>query len=382
MMQLYKRLPIEIESGRGARLYASDGTEYLDFLSGIAVNTLGYAHPKIVDAIEKQAKKYCHISNYLIARKQIEMAEKLKRLSGKDKVFFSNSGSEANEAAMKLARRYGAEVGKSEIIGFEGGFHGRTYGPLSVMDKPKYKYKMGPFLNDTKVIDFNDPNALEQNINDRTAAVILEMIQGEGGVVPVSDEFVAKLVELREHFKFLIIADEVQAGAGRTGKFYAYQHFGFLPDIVTSAKGIGGGLPLGAMLASDELVSLWSFGSHGTTFGGNPLACAAGCAVIDELENGVMQNAANVGKHLKQRLNEVKTEFPDLVCDVRGIGLMLGVELTIDAAPILTEMLKRHVITNVTSGKVIRVIPPLIITESDADIYVEALRETFAAIKN
>lgn len=380
IFQLYKRLPLEIVRGEGTRLYAADGTEYLDFLAGIAVNAMGYGNRKIISAIKNQAEKFCHVSNYLIAEPQVELAEKLKKLSGMERVFFANSGSEANEAALKLARRYGVENGKSEIIGFEGGFHGRTYGPLSVMDKPKYKDKMGPFLGGMKVINFNDVQALEENINENTAAVILEFLQGEGGVVPASAEFAAKLAELRSRFNFLIIADEVQSGCGRTGKFFACDHFGIRPDIATLAKAIGGGLPLGVMLASDRLAALWSFGSHGTTFGGNPVACAAGSAFLDELESGVMKNAEIQGSYLKNRLLEMQSEFPELILDVRGLGLMLGVELSIDASIILEKMLTRHVITNVTSQKVIRIIPPLVITGDDADIYLDALRSSLTEI--
>ncbi len=371
--QVYKRLPIEVDRAEGCRVYAKDGNVYLDFLAGIAVNALGHSHPAVVEAVCEQAKKYMHISNYFYQEPQIKFAEKLKEMSGMDRVFFSNSGTEATDGAIKLARRYGSECDKIDIIAFSGGFHGRTYGALSVMDKPQYKDKMGPYLSNTKIIEYNNVEELRATINDKTAAVILEFIQGEGGITTATKEFIDEMVSLREKFGFLIIADEIQAGTGRSGKFAAYQHFGFRPDVVTLAKGMGGGMPLGAILATEALSGIWDKGMHGTTYGGNAVACAAGLAVLNELENGVLANTNEVGKYLEGKLGEIMLKYPSKVAEVRGKGLMLGLLLTFDAANLVAEMLKHKVISNAASGKVLRIVPPLNITKTDADEFVSVL---------
>lgn len=371
--QTYKRLPIVIDKALGARIWDTDGNEYLDFLAGIAVNALGHSHPRVVDAVVNQAKRYMHVSNYFYQEPQILLAEKLIELTPFDRVFFTNSGTEAMDGTIKLIRRHSADRGKTEIIALSGGFHGRTYGALSIMDKPNYKDKMGPYLEGTKVIEHNNIDELKANVNDKTAAFVLEFLQGEGGIVEPSAEYVAVLKELHEKFGFLLVADEIQSGVGRTGKFFAFENFDISPDIATMAKGIGGGLPLGAILAKESLADVWDKGNHGTTYGGNAVACAAGLAVMTEIENGLMDNVNSVGNYLKTKLEDIKFKFPNLVSEVRGRGLMLGLLLTFDAAILVEALLKEKVIANAASGKVLRIVPPLIITQEEAEIFIVKL---------
>lgn len=371
--QTYKRLPIVIERAEACRIFAENGDVYLDFLSGIAVNALGHSHPKIIEVIEDQVKKYLHVSNYFYQKPQIELAESLKRLSGLDKVFFSNSGTEAMEAAIKLIRKWSKQNGKKEIIGFSGGFHGRTYGALSIMDKPPYKEGMGPFLENCSVIPLNDIESLMSSINSETAAIVLEFIQGEGGISEPNNEFIEILDQLRNQHRFLIVADEIQAGIGRSGKFFAFEHFGIVPDIITVAKGMGGGLPLGGIIVSKELSEIWSKGNHGTTYGGNALACRTGMVVVDLLENGLLNHVVEMGEYLHSELFRVKEICSSNVLEVRGKGLMKGLLLNFDANILVNELLNNKVIANAASGYVLRIIPPLIVGKSEIDEFITIL---------
>lgn len=373
LFNLYRRYPIAIESAKGCTITAQDGTQYIDFLSGLCVNALGHSNDKIINAICEQSKKFLHVSNYLYQEPQVLFAEKLKSLSGYDKVFLCNSGTEANEGAMKLLRRYGTLRGKSEIIAFTGGFHGRTMGTLSLMDKPHYKDKMGPFLDNITILPYNDAAALEAHVNENTAGIVLEFIQGEGGVVPASPAFIQKIFELKEKYSFLVLADEIQAGAGRTGKFLSFEHYGVRAEIVTMAKAIGGGLPLGAILSTNDIASTWQAGMHGTTFGGNPLSCVAGLVILEELDNGLMQNVQKVGELLHSKLCDIAKAFPDLVKSVRGKGLLLGLELSFEASELVYALLQRGIISNSTNLNVLRIIPPLIISEEEATRFAEAV---------
>ncbi len=370
MFQTYKRFPIVIKKAEGSTIWDNEGNEYLDFLAGIAVNALGHTHPKIIEAITNQAKKYMHVSNYFYQEPQILLAEKLVVMTSFDRVFFTNSGSEAMEGAIKLIRRYSQDKQKTEIIAFSGGFHGRTYGALSIMDKPHYKDKMGPFLEGTKIIEHNNIAALRDNINDKTAAVVLEFLQGEGGIVEPTTEFVSVLKELKDKYDFLLVADEIQCGVGRTGKFFGFENFNIQPDIVTMAKGIGGGLPLGVILAKEKLKDVWQKGNHGTTYGGNALACAAGMVVLNELEAGVMNNVEEVGGYLKSKLQEMKLKYPNLVTEVRGRGLMLGLVLSFDASILVEALLKAGIISNAASGNILRIVPPLVLKKEEAEIFI------------
>jgi predicted acetylornithine/succinylornithine family transaminase len=378
--QTYKRLHIEIDHATGARIFDKSGNSYLDFLGGIAVNALGHCHPKTIIAIENQIKKYSHVSNYFYQEPQILLAEELKRMTGFERVFFSNSGTEATDGAMKLCRKWGNQKGKTDLISFTGGFHGRTYGALSLMDKPLYKEGMGPYLEGCKILEFNNVDDLKNNIDDNTTAVFLEFLQGEGGIVSATQDFIATLNELKNKFDFLIVADEIQSGIGRTGKFLAYEYYDIQPDIVTLAKGIGGGLPLGAILGKESLNSVWQKGQHGTTYGGNAVACAAGLSVLDELNNGLIEQVKRVGDYLGKELQKVKQNYPDIISEIRGIGLMRGVLLKIEAALLVEKLVSKRVITNAASGKVLRLLPPLIITENEVDEFISALNQSLSEL--
>ncbi len=375
--QTYKRLPIVIESAKGCHIQAKDGKTYLDMLSGIAVNALGYAHPRLIAAAEAQLHRYLHVSNFFYQEPQIRLAELLCAQSGYSKVVFTNSGAEAWDAAMKLARAYGNAHGHSgDVIGFKGGFHGRTYGALSVMDKELYKKGMEPFLPGTQVIAYNDIEALRATVNATTCAVALECIQGEGGISQADDEFMKELVQLREQFGFVIIVDEVQTGVGRTGDFFAFERYGFQPDIITMAKGLGGGLPLGAVLASEKLSSVWQQGQHGSTYGGNALACATGIVVLEELASGLQQHVRTISAELRSGLDQIHSEFPEYILQVRGRGLMLGLALCENSTTLRDALIDRGVITSATAETVLRIVPPFVIGKEEVAEFLDKLRES------
>ena len=379
VFQTYRRIPVAIERAEGARIYDLDGKSYLDMLGGIAVNALGHSHPKIIAAIEQQIRKYMHVSNVFYQEPQVRLAEQLVEASGYPRVFFSNSGAEATEGAIKMARRFGSAHGRYDIVGFTGGFHGRTYGALSIMDKPLYKEGMGPFLPNTIVLPYNDIDALEARVDENTCAVMIEVLQGEGGISSATEEFVAALWSLKERYGFLIIADEVQSGIGRTGDFFAFERYGVRPDIITVAKAMGGGLPLGAILATDEAASLFDRGMHGTTYGGNPVACVAGSVVVDEVMNGLMIHVREIGAYFIERMEALRAEMPARIREVRGRGCMVGLVLNEDAAPVIPMLLAHGVIANATAGNVIRFVPPFVIQRADVDELEHALRRVLTA---
>jgi acetylornithine aminotransferase len=374
----YKRLPLEIDRGENVYLYSKDRTRYLDMFAGLAVNALGYAHQKVLKAIREQSERYIHLSNYFLQEPQIQLAELLTKHSGYSRVFFSNSGTEAIEGAIKITRKWGNSRNKTEIISFSNAFHGRTMGALSLMDREKYRTGFEPFLDNFRIVDFNNPKELRNAVSEKTTGIFLEFIQGEGGIHPVSKEFVQQLRSLKEKFGFLLIADEIQSGLGRTGKFFGFQHYDIQPDIVTIAKPLGGGLPLGAILGNDEVSGVLEPGMHGTTFGGNPVACAAGVAVMEEImEHGLLRNAEAMGNLLMQKLANLKHEFPALVKEVRGYGLMVGMELTREGESIVTRMREKKVLINCTNQNVLRFLPPLIINKQHVDETIARLREVF-----
>lgn len=379
VFQTYRRINVAIDRAEGMRIYDLDGKAYLDMLGGIAVNALGHSHPRVIEAVEQQIRRYMHVSNVFYQEPQVALAEQLVKASGYPRVFFSNSGAESTDGAMKIARRFGSATGRYDIIGFSGGFHGRTFGALSVMDKPLYKDGMGPFLPNTLVLPFNDVDALESRVDENTAAVMIEFLQGEGGITEATQEFVDAIWRLKEQYGFLVIADEVQSGIGRTGDFFAFERYGVRPDIVTIAKAMGGGLPLGGILATDEAAALLDKGMHGTTYGGNPVACVAGSIVMDEVASGLMAHVREVGEYLNGRLREIQAVFPNLVREIRGRGCMQGIVLTQDAAPFIPKLLERGVIANATAGTVIRLVPPFIMTRSDVDELHAALIAVFSA---
>ncbi len=376
----YDRLPIgAVTHAEGVHIHTDEGKTYLDAIAGLGVNALGHSHPAIVAAICEQAGKYMHLSNLYLQEPQVVLAEKLAKASSFERVFFTNSGTEAVEGAIKLARRYFSNGAKTEVIGVANGFHGRTYGPLSVMDKAKYRDTFGPFLGEASCIPY-DVASLEKAVSAGTAAVIVEPIQGEGGIVEIEREFVEALMTLCAKHNFLIIADEIQSGIGRTGKFFGYEHFGLKPDIVVCAKAIGGGLPLGAILSRQEIADVMKAGVHGTTFGGNALACVAGAVMLDLVKKTYMENAAREGNYLKSRFESLKQKYPALIRDVRGRGLMLGIEFAANAKQVQQHLFGKQIITNVTAGEVLRMLPPLIFERKHSEELANAIESAVGLI--
>ncbi len=377
----YARLPIEISHGDGNYLFAKDGRKFLDMIAGIGVNALGYGNTRVLNAITEQAKKVIHTSNLFMLEPQFRLAEKLLSLTGFSKAFFCNSGAEANEGAMKLARKWASSISpdKKELLSLTNGFHGRTYGAVTLTAKAKYHEGFEPLLPETGYITFNDVEDLEKKVSDKTAAVFIEYVQGEGGICAVSEPFLKKLDELRTTHHFLIVADEVQAGVGRTGKFFSYEQFSVLPDVICAAKPIGGGLPLGAVIGNARVADAFSKGVHGTTFGGNPVACAAGLALIEEIEaHNLMQHATELGALFNAELSKLSRKHIQIRA-VRQYGLMIGISMSRDASYYVPKMLEKGIIINATNTNVIRLLPPLTLTATEMHRSIEALDEVFNA---
>ncbi len=373
LLQTYKRFPLEISHGDGVYLFSKDGRKYLDFFSGLAVNALGYGNQNIIDAIEAQLKKYIHLSNYFVNEPQINLAEKLIQHSGFSRVFFSNSGTEAIEASLKLVRKvFGPE---KNIISFSNAFHGRTYGSLSISGKEKYKKQFAPLLANTKQLEFNDVDDLKNSIDKNTGAVYIEFIQGEGGIKVATKEFVQEIRNLKEKFDFILVADEVQSGFGRTGKAFAFNHFDIAPDVIVLAKAIGGGLPLGALIVNKKYENVFAYGDHGSTFGGNPVACSAGLAVIESLfENGLVKEVEKLGSYFKIELRKIASKYPSYINEVKGIGFMLGVEMNSTCSKLVNDFLDNGILVNCTNDNVLRILPPLISTKENIDHFLSIFR--------
>ncbi|NOS77455.1 MAG: acetylornithine transaminase [Nitrospira sp.] len=380
LMQTYARQPISIVRGRGAKVYDMEGREYIDFVGGIAVNILGHGHPDLVQAIQRQAAQLIHVSNLYYTEPQVRLAQMLVDHSCADRVFFCNSGAEANEAAIKLARRYGHEkhgADRFEIITMKNSFHGRTMATLTATGQEKVQKGFEPLVPGFVYAPFNDFAAIESLVTDKTTAIMLEPIQGEGGVHVADQAYLKNLRELCTQKDILLIFDEVQTGMGRTGTLFAYEQLGVEPDIMTLAKGLGGGMPIGACLAKDAVAAVFTAGTHASTFGGNPLACAAGLAVCRILIEGrVLEQARRMGDYLAKGLADFKDRHR-AVRDVRGLGLLQGLEVEIDAKAVVADCLTRGVLVNATSERVLRFVPPLIITQAEIDRVLETLSSIF-----
>ena len=376
LLPVYARLPITLVRGQGVKVWDANGKEYLDFLAGIAVNVLGHCHPKMVQAIQEQAATLIHTAGYFYTAPVARLAEKLTQLSGMDRVFFGNSGAEAVECAIKIARKYAKSHGgpnKFGIVAAQKSFHGRTMATVTATGQPKYQEPFAPLVQGFTHVPFNDIEALEAAVTDNTCAVLLEPIQGEGGVYPAHRPYLEAARALCDKHQALLIFDEVQTGIGRTGKWFAYEHYGVVPDILTSAKALGGGFPIGACLARGEAALTLVPGDHGSTYGGNPLACATALAVLTTIEDEhLLANAHAMGDYFAHRLNE--PPLRDKIADIRALGLMIGVELKApDARRVLMESMERGLLMSAIGDHTLRFVPPLTITQSDIDAVMNIL---------
>lgn len=385
IMNTYKRFPLFITKGRGNRIYDGEGREYLDFLSGIAVNNLGHCNPRVTVAFQKQAQRLLHTSNLFYTEPQVTLARLLVEHSFADKVFFCNSGAEANEAAIKLVRKYSSDKGggRFEIITAFNSFHGRTLATITATAQEKFHKGFEPLVPGFSYVPFNDIDALEKAVTSKTAAVMLEPVQGEGGVNIPDEGYLAHVRKMCDSNDILLVLDEVQTGIGRTGKLFAYQHYGIEPDIMTLAKGLGNGLPIGAMLAKDAIAQAFTPGTHASTFGGTPIVCSAAAEVLKILtEDGIiLDNCVRMGNYLIEELDRLKGKFPHIIKEVRGKGLLAGMELHIKGEDIVSECLKKGVIINCTMERVLRFLPPLDINQTDIDTLADTLSSVFSAIK-
>jgi predicted acetylornithine/succinylornithine family transaminase len=381
----YKRFPVAFVRGKGTKLWDGDGREYLDFVSGLAVNNLGHCHPKVVAALKKQSETLIHVSNLYHIGPQAELAELLCAQSFADRVFFCNSGAEANEAAIKLARKFFSARGLGEerfqIVSMEKSFHGRTMAAMAATGQKKIQEGFEPLLEKFTYAPFNDIEAVRGAITEKTSAVLVEPIQGEGGVNLPDAGYLKELKALCVETGTLLIFDEVQVGMGRTGTLFAYENYNVTPDIMTLAKGLAGGVAIGAMLATKEVAGAFGPGSHASTFGGNPLASAAGVAAVKAtLEEGVLENCQKVGAYLVGRLNELK-EKNSFIKEIRGKGLIVGMELTEPGAEIVNKCMERGLLINCIGRTVLRFLPPLIVSEAETDEMVNILSGVFGEFK-
>ena len=371
-----------MELGQGCRVWDNEGNEYVDAFAGIAVNSLGYNHPVLVKAISEQASKLMHCSNLYYTEIQAKALRMVAEATGMDRIFFANCGAEGNEGAMKLARKYGVSKAptKYKIISADESFHGRTFDTLAATGHDYYHVGYGPLSPGHVLVPYGDIKALEAQMDDDVCAVLLEPIQGEGGVHVPSDEYLQQVRALCDKHDALLIFDEVQTGVARTGKWFAYMHSGVKPDILTFAKGIGGGFPVAGFAVPERLAHVFKPGDHGGTFGGNPLACAAVYATLTTIKSeGLVDKVAEKGEYFKNELRKLQEKYPDKVTDVRGCGLMLGMEVAGEGKPIVESCLANNVIVNCTAGNVIRIVPPLIISREEIDIVVAALDKALAA---
>jgi len=384
VMNTYKRYPIGIARGKGSTVWDCDGNAYLDLVAGIAVNNVGHCHPAVVKAIQEQAEQLIHCSNLYWNENQVKLAKLITEISCADKVFFCNSGAEANEGALKLARKWAWRRGqqeRTEIVTAVNSFHGRTMGALTATGQSKYHEGFGPLMPLVKYVPVNDLQALQEAVGHKTAAVLMEPIQGEGGVMPLSPEYINGINQLRQKYGFLLMLDEVQTGLGRTGKLFGYEHFGIEPDVFTMAKGLGGGVPIGALAARGEAAEALQPGDHASTFGGNPLATAAALAAVTVIvEENLAQAAWEKGNYIKNKINSWQ-ELSDVIADVRGQGLMIGIEISCSGSAVVDFCFKNKVLVNCIHDTVIRLVPPLNISYEEIDRALAVLKEALAAAK-
>jgi acetylornithine aminotransferase len=368
-LQIYGRQPLAIARGRGCELWDADGKRYLDFFAGVAVNNLGHCHPAVVEAIRRQAGELLHVSNHYNTAVEGELAALLVEHSFAERVFLCNSGAEANEAAMKLARRWGSRDGggRFEILSTHGSFHGRTFATVTATGQEKYHQGFLPLLPGIRLVPFDDVDAMTAAVRAETVAILVEPIQGEGGVVMPRPGYLRALRELCDRRELLLILDEIQTGLGRTGRLFAYEHDGVAPDIMSLAKALGGGVPIGAMLTTDRIAQALTPGSHGTTFGGNPLACAAAVAAVRALADpALLEHVRAMGKHLHAALARLAGKHARVKA-VRGVGLMAGLLLDGPAAEVVTRCREQGLLVNGTADRVVRLTPPLVVTEAELD---------------
>lgn len=381
-LPVFGRYPMVMELGQGCRVWDNEGNEYVDTFAGIAVNSLGYNHPVLVKAISEQASKLMHCSNLYYTEIQAKALRMVAEATGMDRIFFANCGAEGNEGAMKLARKYGVSKAptKYKIISADESFHGRTFDTLAATGHDYYHVGYGPLSPGHVLVPYGGIKALEAQMDDDVCAVLLEPIQGEGGVHVPPDEYLQQVRALCDKHDALLIFDEVQTGVARTGKWFAYMHSGVKPDVLTFAKGIGGGFPVAGFAVPERLAHVFKPGDHGGTFGGNPLACAAVYATLTTIKSeGLVDKVAEKGEYFKNELRKLQEKYPDKVTDVRGCGLMLGMEVAGEGKPIVESCLANNVIVNCTAGNVIRIVPPLIISREEIDIVVAALDKALAA---
>lgn len=380
-VDLYGRYPLTLTEGKGVYVKATNGKEYLDALAGIAVNSVGHCHPRVVEAIQEQAAKLMHISNFYYSEPQSDLVKLLAEISGLDRAFLCNSGAEAVEGSIKLARKYASTKEKSgSIISMKNCFHGRTLGTIA-MGKEKYQKGFKPLPGGFEQVPVNDISAIERKINENTIGVILEPIQGEGGVHQIEEAYLKKVRALCDEFDALLILDEIQCGIGRTGKMFAYQHYDVKPDIVASAKALGGGFPIGAVIAREEVASAISHGEHGTTYGGNPLACAASLAALSTIiDDDLAGQATEKGEYFMNKVRNVAKDW-DAIKEVRGKGLMIGVELNFEGGEVVEKMMERGVLSNCASDTVMRIVPPLIISREELDQVFDVLIESIKEVE-
>jgi len=380
VMNTYTRVPLCIDRGKGATIWDIDGKKYLDLFPGWAVSGIGHCHPMVVNAVCKQAKKLMHVSNNYYSKAQAELAKRIIDNSFPGKVFFGNSGAEANEAAVKLARKYGHDSGRFEIITMTKSFHGRTMAMITATGQDKVKKYFEPLLEGFVHVPFNDIEAVKETINKKTIGIMLEPIQCEGGINIAPKEYMQSLRKICDEKDLVLILDEVQTGMGRAGKMFAYQHYGMVPDIMTLAKSLGGGLPIGVAVAREKFQDVLTPGTHASTFGGSPIVCAAALAVFDAIEKEhLIQNANKMGKYIKAKLEGLKKKY-QFIKEIRQLALIIGVELGIKGEDVYKECLKEGLLINCTQNTVLRIMPPLTVTKAEIDKAVSILDKVFSRI--